>query len=39
MNKMKNKLVKLYNEAGCNAPTLNLWKQGYCHALKEMMKR
>ena len=29
-------ITKLYKEAGCDQPHLCLWKQGYCHALKDM---
>lgn len=31
-------LNKLYHEAGCNETNLCLWKQGYCHALKDLME-
>lgn len=28
---------KLYEQAGCDNPELNIWKQGYCHALKDIL--
>ncbi len=32
------KIKKLYQEANCDNPDLNLWKQGYCHALKDVLE-
>ena len=33
----KSEIENLYKEAGCDNPELNIWKQGYCHALKDVL--